>query len=742
MELKLKNVTSYNKSIFTSIDLTKKINILYGQNGCGKSTISNFFYNASHKDFEECECSLLNDYRPIVYNSKFIEDNFYNAKEQKGVFTLSKKNADIERDLVIKEKLRQDLTTQYREKRDAAIKLKKEQDTKEDECIEAIWKKTESIRNSELKHVMRGSLGSKKAFFSQLQRTILLPTTSLEQLSKEYSELVKHKNKEISLISSLVTFSISEEDRELLSTPIIDSSNSYLSETIKRLQNLDWIKKGKELYLKDNACPFCQENTISAKFLEAIESIFDESYSKKTNQINAIKSAYESATKATYKKLTQEISACELISEEEKEITTAHINILEETASKNIDLIITKFNNPSSIIILESNDSLEQKVMECITAYNEKIKDVNAKVAKFKETESAIKNKIWLALRNLCTPELNALTVHDKTFTGNHKEILDEMKEIENQGKDNTKSIKELRDQISNIDETIDCINLRLKSLGINSFTIKKHDKNKDMYIISRSDKDEDNDVYKSLSEGEKTLITFLYFLECCKGKTDKNDEDNRDNLIIIDDPISSLSQNYIYDIASIIHHDLIKNEITKKILILTHNLYFFHELIKISPKSKGDKIFKRDYRLFRVTKNAFSAINEIQKDSIQNEYQSLWQILKDAKEEKVNKIIIPNIMRNILEYYFAFVHRTDALQNELTKLAQDESNSDFRAFYRYINRGSHSDSVNITDMGDIDPEKYIKQLKGIFSATGDEKHYLKMMDEIDEEIDEETATA
>lgn len=742
MELRLKNVTSYNKTIFTSIDFTKKINILYGQNGCGKSTISNFFYNANHKDFEECECSLLNDYRPIVYNSKFIEDNFYNAKEQKGVFTLSKKNADIEKELAIKEKLRQDLTIQYREKRDASIRLKEEQAAKEDICIEAIWKKTESIRNSELKNVMRGPLGSKKAFFAQLQKNISLPTTSLEQLSKEYSELVKHKNKDIPLISALFPFTLSIEDRQLLSTPIIDSSNSYLSETIKRLQNLDWVKKGKELYLKDNTCPFCQENTINSKFLEAIESIFDESYSKKTNQINAIKSAYESATKPTYKKLIQEISACELINEEEKEITTSHIKILDEIASKNIELITTKFNNPSSIIILESNDSIEEKIIECIAAYNEKIKDINTKVAKFKETESTIKNKIWLALRNFCTPELNALAVHYKTFNDNHEKILGEMKEIENQGKENTKSIKELREQISNIDETIDFINLRLKSLGINSFSIKKHDKNKDMYIISRSDKDENNDVYKSLSEGEKTLITFLYFLECCKGKTDKNDEDNRDNLIIIDDPISSLSQNYVYDIASIIHHDLIKKDTTRKMVILTHNLYFFHELIKLSPKSKGDKIFNRDYRLFRITKNEFSAISEIKKDSIQNEYQSLWQILKDAKEEKVNKIIIPNIMRNILEYYFAFVHRTDALQSELTKLAQDENNSDFRAFYRYINRGSHSDSVNITDMGDIDPVKYIKQLKSIFSATGDEKHYLKMMDEIDEEIDEETATA
>ena len=144
--------------------------------------------------------------------------------------------------------------------------------------------------------------------------------------------------------------------------------------------------------------------------------------------------------------------------------------------------------------------------------------------------------------------------------------------------------------------------------------------------------------------------------------------------------------------------------------------------------------MFKRDYYLGRITKNEFSTITEIDKTSIRNEYQSLWQILKDAKDGKVNRIILPNIMRNILEYYFAFVRRTDDLQDELIKLEKDEQHRDFRAFYRYINRGSHSDSVNITDMGDIDPEKYLNQLRNIFSATGDEKHYLKMMDELDEE--------
>ncbi|MHB0648235.1 AAA family ATPase [Escherichia coli] len=155
---------------------------------------------------------------------------------------------------------------------------------------------------------------------------------------------------------------------------------------------------------------------------------------------------------------------------------------------------------------------------------------------------------------------------------------------------------------------------------------------------------------------------------------------------------------------------------------------------MKLAPRSKEDRTFKRDYYLGRVTKNEYSIITEIEKKSIQNEYQSLWQVLKDAKDGRVNKVIIPNIMRNILEYYFAFVHRTDALQTELNKLASDDKNNDFRAFYRYINRGSHSDAVNITDMGDISPEKYMEQLKTIFRMTGDEKHYLKMMDEEEEE--------
>ncbi|HCT7539039.1 TPA: AAA family ATPase, partial [Escherichia coli] len=170
----------------------------------------------------------------------------------------------------------------------------------------------EPFRSSDLKNLMKGQLGSKRSFYEQVKKAPQTTDVNIESLAQEYSILLKNKDKFTASITPLEKYIISEKDKESLSTPIIDSSNSYLSETIKQLQNLDWVKKGKELYLNGTCCPFCQEDTIKDKFLEAIESIFDDSYSKKVDQIRIIRSSYESATIDNLKKIKQEISSCEL----------------------------------------------------------------------------------------------------------------------------------------------------------------------------------------------------------------------------------------------------------------------------------------------------------------------------------------------------------------------------------------------------------------------------------------------
>lgn len=82
--------------------------------------------------------------------------------------------------------------------------------------------------------------------------------------------------------------------------------------------------------------------------------------------------------------------------------------------------------------------------------------------------------------------------------------------------------------------------------------------------------------------------------------------------------------------------------------------------------------------------------------------------------------------MRNILEYYFSFVHKTDALKAALEEL--EEADVEFSPFFRFINRESHSDSVNINDLGEIDSDRLITKFKDVFIRTDFEEHYSKMM--------------
>ena len=70
------------------------------------------------------------------------------------------------------------------------------------------------------------------------------------------------------------------------------------------------------------------------------------------------------------------------------------------------------------------------------------------------------------------------------------------------------------------------------------------------------------------MSEGEKTIISFLYFLELCKGKESK-DEAIAEKIVVIDDPISSLSHIYIFNIAHLIRKTFFTDEY-KQIFILT----------------------------------------------------------------------------------------------------------------------------------------------------------------------------
>ena len=93
-KISMNSVASY-KSLAT-LETNKKVNLVYGLNGTGKSTLSNFLYDKENGNFASCSIDGLTNEDIRVYNQKFILDYFYEADNLKGIFTLSKENKEAE----------------------------------------------------------------------------------------------------------------------------------------------------------------------------------------------------------------------------------------------------------------------------------------------------------------------------------------------------------------------------------------------------------------------------------------------------------------------------------------------------------------------------------------------------------------------------------------------------------------------------------------------------------------------
>jgi wobble nucleotide-excising tRNase len=71
-----------------------KFNFLFGSNGTGKTTVSRVI--ADETNFPTCSVAWKagTKLQPLVYNSDFIERNFNQSAELKGVFTLGERQVD------------------------------------------------------------------------------------------------------------------------------------------------------------------------------------------------------------------------------------------------------------------------------------------------------------------------------------------------------------------------------------------------------------------------------------------------------------------------------------------------------------------------------------------------------------------------------------------------------------------------------------------------------------------------
>ncbi|GAA6168310.1 AAA family ATPase [Sessilibacter corallicola] len=168
-----------------------------------------------------------------------------------------------------------------------------------------------------------------------------------------------------------------------------------------------------------------------------------------------------------------------------------------------------------------------------------------------------------------------------------------DLNEIDNKIEEIKKRIEELRIQQNDERKGAEKVNEYLNHFfGHKGLSLKADEDSKESTFIFKIMRG-DNEAY-NLSEGECSLISFCYFI----AKLEDTKTKGKDLIIYIDDPISSLDSNHIFFVYSLIESVIAKplknsdgsnNYKYEQLFISTHNLDFFKYLKRLShPKRKN----------------------------------------------------------------------------------------------------------------------------------------------------------
>ena len=113
----------------------------------------------------------------------------------------------------------------------------------------------------------------------------------------------------------------------------------------------------------------------------------------------------------------------------------------------------------------------------------------------------------------------------------------------------------------------------------------------KELFTLKRGDQEMIRGPHRTLSDGEKTAIAFCYFVACAHLKV-KADSDYEKLFLVFDDPVTSMSYDFVFSIAQTLKNlsisnqgevsvnpsDMDRNKRSRPdLLILTHSSYFFN---------------------------------------------------------------------------------------------------------------------------------------------------------------------
>lgn len=712
------------------------INYFYGKNGTGKSTISGFLKNS----IASCRTSIPQEqFELLVYNNEFITEEIQSYGNIPGLFTITQANAKINAEIKTLEVEKRGLESEVKEQKTKIELFERNINSCEKDLLDYAWdiQKKYNVLFSDAIPLTN----SKKKFLDRIRNT-KASYHDEDTVSTLYHRSFSSKE---SLHSYYRKAPAGIDVPEvLISTPIVSSGSTPFAEFVKELKSADWVKRGHDTFqhASGGKCPYCQQ-LLPEDFEEKIASCFDQSYQRQIEELQRCANTYRQTSVALVSML-RENTLLEYNGDKKADYEGLLAAVVTQINTAN-DTWQRKISEPASSFELPDISGALHAINICIDRINKEIKEYNDVIENRISSQKKCIDMIWEQMAFECTEASVACEARKSAIRAT---MLDLEKELA----DNAKQIDFITGRISDIaKDTInttaakDNINQLIRDAGFQGFEIREKNNAQYVYELVRKD----GSVVKNLSEGERNFVGFLYFYNIVMNSR-SDDGVQRDKVVVIDDPVSSMDSSALFSVASLVRNleEICYNNYSmesseddpkfiKQFFCLTHNPFFFKE---ISYNHIPDYECANFYELSKDADN-HSHIRLCHKEEerkyvnlspIKNNYEALWAEYRTTTDS----VILMNVIRRILEYYF--VQIGGFKENDLRKNLLDKNRSSFpskqeydaaAAMIAYLNTGiAGFDDGLYFDANAVSVNQMRSVFKNIFYVLNQGQHYEYMM--------------
>jgi wobble nucleotide-excising tRNase len=744
---KLKRFGIYQNYAWGAIDDFKKKNLVYGWNYSGKTTLSKLFQVLEFKDKNRCfsgsEIEITtNDGKTIktynqetinsfpfatkVFNSEYIKRIFTWDEPKSGFspisFYLGDKAGNLKDNIKKLETINERLAILYENKYKPII-----------ETFESYNKinghfsrKAKDVRDNFLPGIFDPTTFDKghfKTIVDEVKANLdgfILGTTERDLTKKEAQAENKFdpQNENYKIREKLERLSLSVKSILEDSAPKAISFPTLEEDPVL----FDWVQKGIPLHKDSTECKFCTKqlpenriddlNSFYSKKLKEIQDAIEEVIKEIESERNLIEVKFP-IKKDIADPFQSEYQIAINAYETQKGIYKEKLSILET------DL---KFKGAS---IFTSIDATQIEVISLaghFEAIESVIKKHNKWLDEFDERKSAA---IKIILNHYVAEYLKVEDYNKKE--SNRDCAIEIYEKIEAKININIPFIKSYNEQLSSTakgqGELNDILEILLHRDDI------KIEIRAEKFRLERS-----GHPAEHLSEGEKSAIAFAYFLTELKSLREDDPPKLPNTIIFIDDPISSLDSNHIFQVRSLLK-DFFKIDDFAQLFISTHNFEFFSVLydsgIFGGIKSNVNEN-KRPLYFIKRDKSGVSTIEKMPKtfSNYKSEYVGLFHILKEFndsadKENFAYLLLLPNALRRFVELYTLskYPANNDSTVDQRVELIF-KSNDKTHYNVKLLNWFSHQNQIEKLQQHD-------EKIMQITDAINDLIEYLKNEDEL-----------